>query len=342
MKRVSTLLVVLVLLTGLVPAQDKFKVLATRGTVTLDGGKKLSVGQKLKLSDKISVSKGGYASLAHVNGRTVEVRKEGTIKVSDLDKAVSKKTGSVSGKFATYVVGELTEVKEPITFTDNRRSNMRTTGSVERATGDDVNLADSVLRWVGGPGELQALAVVESQQIGSGEVFSVIMPRHTRLLTDTVQFTWHRSAKIPRYKLVITDREDKLVATRETTDTTVTITMSSIGMQNNALYYWHVEKSDDKNERTAEYSLWMLGGSDRATASELIAGVKEDMEDASSAIGALVLAAAYEDQGLNYDAYRCYRDAMAAAPEIQNYKRLYAEFLLRQSLNLDAYLAYNK
>lgn len=342
MNRVSTFLVVLVLLTAIGTAQDKFKVLATRGSVTLDGGKKLSVGQKLKLSDKITVAKGGYASLAHVNGRTVEVRKEGTIKISELDKAVSKKTGSVSGKFATYVVGELTEVKEPITFTDNRRSNMRTTGSVERAAGDEVNLADSVLRWVGGPGELQALAAVESNQIGTGEVFSVIMPRHTRLITDTVQFTWHRSAKISRYKLVVTDRDDKVIATRETTDTTLTITMSSIGMQNNALYYWHVEKSDNADERTAEYALWMLGGADRTAATELITGVNEDMEDASSAIGALVLAAAYEDQGLNYDAYRCYIDAMAAAPEIQNYKRLYAEFLLRQSLNLDAYLAYNK
>ena len=107
MNRVSTFLVVLVLLTAIGTAQDKFKVLATRGSVTLDGGKKLSVGQKLKLSDKITVAKGGFASLAHVNGRTVEVRKEGTIKISELDKAVSKKTGSVSGKFATYVVGEL-------------------------------------------------------------------------------------------------------------------------------------------------------------------------------------------------------------------------------------------
>ncbi|MBK7033508.1 MAG: hypothetical protein IPH49_09620 [Ignavibacteria bacterium] len=342
MNRVSTFLVVLVLLTALGTAQDKFKVLATRGSVTLDGGKKLSVGQKLKLSDKITVAKGGYASLAHVNGRTVEVRKEGTIKISELDKAVSKKTGSVSGKFATYVVGELTEVKEPITFTDNRRSNMRTTGSVERATGDEVSLADSVLRWVEVRENCKHLPPWNQIRSGRARCSVVIMPRHTRLLTDTVQFTWHRSAKIPRYKLVVTDRDDKVIVTRETTDTTLTITMSSIGMQNNALYYWHVEKSDNADERTAEYALWMLGGSDRTVATELIASVNEDMEDASSAIGALVLAAAYEDQGLNYDAYRCYRDAMAAAPEIQNYKRLYAEFLLRQSLNLDAYLAYNK
>ncbi|MCX6141530.1 MAG: hypothetical protein NTX15_12045 [Candidatus Kapabacteria bacterium] len=340
MTRYSTLFIVFMFAASITMAQDKFKVLAVRGNITLDGGKKLAVGQNLKLTDKITVAKGSYASLAHINGRTVEVRKEGQIKISDLDKAASQKTGSVSGKFATYVVGELTEVSEPIAFKDGRRANMRTTGSVERAAGDEVNIADSVLRWVGGPGELQALAAVESSQIGSGEVFTVIMPRHTRLLNDSVTFLWHRSQKISRYKLVIVDRENSVVGTRETTDTTLALSMQGIGIKKGTLYYWHVEQSDDASERTPEYALWMVDGQDRATAEELVGSVMSESGDQGAAITSLVLAAAYEDQGLFYNAYVSYIDAMKNAPDVQNYKRIYAEFLIRQSLNLEAYLAY--
>ncbi|MBC8125413.1 MAG: hypothetical protein H7X70_06730 [Candidatus Kapabacteria bacterium] len=341
MKHSTVLLFVLLAFATPILAQEKFKVLAVRGSVTLDGSRKISVGQKLKLSEKIVVAKGGYASLAHLNGRTVEVRKEGTVKVSDLDKAVSKSTGSVSGKFASYVVGELTEVSEPIAFKDSRRSKMRTTGSVERAAGDEVNVADSILRMVGAPGELQALAAIESSQIGSGETFTIVMPRHTRLLNDTVQFMWHRSNKIARYKVVITDRDDKVVAARETTDTALTLVMKDVSVASGGLYYWHVEKSDDASERTQEYGLWLLNGQDKQTAVDLIVAVRGDMEEQSSAIGALVLATAYEDQGLFYDAYRSYLLAMKEAPDVQSYKRLYTEFLLRQSLNLEAYIAYN-
>lgn len=340
MTRYHTLSLVLMFAACVAVAQDKFKVLAVRGSITLDGGKKLAVGQKLKLSDKFTVAKGSYTSLAHVNGRTVEVRKEGLIKVSDLDKAASAKTGSVSGKFATYVVGELTEVSEPIAFKDGRRANMRTTGSVERAAGDEVNIGDSVLRWVGGPGELQALAAVESSQIGSGEVFTVIMPRHTRLLTDSVSFLWHRSQKIARYKLVIVDRDNNVVGTRETTDTSLSLSMQGIGIKRGSLYYWHVEQSDDASERTPEYALWMVDGRDRTTAEELISSVMSESGDQGAAITSLVLAAAYEDQGLFYNAYLSYLDAMKSAPDVQNYKRVYAQFLIRQSLNLEAYLAY--
>jgi len=339
----STFLVVLIILLSAsqkLTSQEVFKVLAVRGSVTVIGGKGLAVGQKLKASDKLNVGKGAYASLAHVNGRTVEIRKEGAIKVSDLDKAASKKTGSVSGKFAKYVVGELTEVSEPIAFKDSKRGNMRTTGSVERAAGDEVNLADSVLRWVGGPGELQALAAVESGRISNGSVFSVVMPRHTRLLRDTVEFFWHRSPEFARYKLVITDRNAKVVFAKETADTLLQVSLAAAGVTRGSVYTWHVEKSGNQSERTGEYVLWMLDGADRSQAEAMLTEIRDDVEDQSSSIGLLIVAAACEDQGLMYDAFACYRKAVADAPDIQNYKRLYAEFLIRQSLNLEAYLAY--
>jgi hypothetical protein len=334
------ILIVLVLTTSTAMwAQDPFKVLAVRGTVTV-GGKGLAIGQRLKSSDRITVARGGYASLAHTNGRTVELRKEGTVKVSDLATAATQRSGSVSGKFASYVVGELTEVKEPIAFTDKRRANMRTTGSVERAAGDEVDAVDSMLAWVGGPGELRGLAVAESRGIERGESVGIIMPRHTRLLADTVTFLWHPFGGGGRYAVVITDREDRVVLRREVADTTLVLALRSAGVTENALFAWHVERADDAAKRSADQSLWLLGGADRDEALRLIDGVRSEIDPEAVAIGALILAQVYEDRGLMYDAWRSYQAAVTAAPDVQAYKRMFAEFLLRQNCNLEAFVAY--
>lgn len=322
-------------------AQQRFKVLAVRGNVTGNSGK-LSVGSKLNANDKLTISKGAYVSLAHTNGRTVELKKDGAFKVSDLDKAASKKSGSVSGKFASYVYNELTEVKEPIAFSDTRKTNMRTTGSVERAAGDEVNVWDSIAAHVGGPGELQALAFLSNNSVNSGDNFAVIMPRSTRLLSDSVTFLWHRTPKASRYRVVISDRTDKVVFNKELSDTTLVVNVKNAGIAEGELYYWHVEDASDPSFASDAYGLFKLNGQDRRTTEETIRSVKEDFDDEDAAINHLILASAYEDQGLVYDAYCCYGKAVDGAPGIQNYKRLYAEFLKRHALNMEAYQAYNK
>lgn len=322
-----------------VQAQVKFKVLAARGSVTI-GSNKATVGQKLQLSDKITVGKGGYASLAHTNGKTLELKKDGAYKIADLDKKATAKSGSTSSKFASYVVKELTEVDEPISFSENKRTNMRTTGSVERAAGNDVSVWDSVLVMVGGPGELQGLAFMDNKSIQSGEHFTAVMPRSTRLLSDTVQFIWYKSPKVQTYKMVITNRDNAVVKTYQTADTTVTFQLTSIGVERGELYYWHVENATDPSYATEEYAMYLLDGSERMGSENTVHEATENLEDNQDAVGLLVVATACEDQGLNYDAYQAYHKAVTAAPGIQTYKRLYAEFLKRQGLNLEAYNAY--
>ncbi len=321
-------------------AQTKFKVLAVRGSVTIGKSAQALLGQQLKTGENIVVGKNGYISLAHTNGRTVEIKKAGTFTVAELDKAATKRSKSSTDKFAAYVMSELTEVKEPVSFSDAKRSNMRTTGSVDRAAGDDVSVWDSVLTMVGGPGELQALAVVQSNAVSNGSVFSVIMPRHTRLLADTVRFEWHRSPKAGSYKLVVTDREDKAVHTTTVSDTFYTASVATMGLKEGQLYYWHVESAADASYRTDEYALYRLSGEERTSSLAMVNEVKADYDADDAAIGQLILGAAFEDMGLYYDARIAYLNAVTMAPDVQNYKRLYADFLRRQGLNMEAYTAY--
>lgn len=334
------LLVFFALVSVAVSAQDKFKVLAIRGSVT-NGSKNLSVGAKLKPSDRIVIGRGGYASLAHINGRTVELKKEGSFKISDLDKQATKKTGAVSGKFATYVYNELTEVEEPLAFKDTHRSNMKRTGSVERALGDEVNVWDSIAAasGVGGPGELQALGMVGSLSMANGTAFVAIMPRHSRLYSDTVTFQWHRSPKVQDYRIVVLDKDDRVVVTRETRDTVMTVNVREAGLKAGQTYQWYVENVAEKSYRTDPYLLWLVEGAEGATIRDVLTEIDNDF-DADDAVACLVRATACEDLGLVYDAWRSYRRAIELASDVKNYKRLYAEFLNRHGLVADAWEVY--
>lgn len=334
-------MVLLLSLIGLSTAQGqtRFKVLAVRGQVKADT-RSVSVGQHLKASEKLTLPANSYISLAHNNGRTVELRKAGSYKLADLDKAAQKKSGSATGKYATYVLNELTEVQEPVSFTSTRRSNMKTTGSVDRVEGDEVNLVDSVLTVVGGPGELQALAMVQDQAITSGSMFSVIMPRHTRLLTDTLMFTWHRAPSVRSYRVVVMDATNRITFSKETSDTSLAMQTTAMGMADGTVYYWHVENANDAAYRTGEYCLYRVAGTERDEVNDMVAAIREDLESDESAIGKIVLASAFDEMGLHYEAYKTFADAVFVAPDVQNYKRLFAEFLKREGLNVEAYEVY--
>ena len=339
-RRASTALVVLMVAVVTLSAQPRFKVLALRGSVSVKGQKSLKIGQQLSLKDQLKLGKDGYISLAHKNGGTVELRKAGKYKVKDLDAKASKQTGSSTSKFASYVVSQLTEVEDPIEFSDARRTKMRTTGSVERAAGDEVHLWDSVLAVVGGPGELQALAGKETQAVASGEKLGVITPTHTRLLGDSVAFIWHRSPKAAEYKVVVVDRNNSITASLKSSDTVIIASVDDLKLESGQVYYWHLEDARDPSMISDQFALYRLVGEERRSAEELVRSVQADYDTEQEAVGKLILAAAFEEMGLYYDAFVAYRGAIQIAPDVKNYKRMYADFLKRQGMNMDAYAAY--
>jgi hypothetical protein len=217
---------------------------------------------------------------------------------------------------------------------------MSRTGAVDRAAGDEVHFWDSVLAVVGGPGELQALAVTQNTRMQSGDLFSAIMPRHSRLLADTVAFVWHATPKANGYRVVVLDRADKVVYSQQVTDTTLTSTTGAMKLAAGQLYYWHVESASDAGYRTVEYALFVLSGNERTSTEATLSELRSDLDPDDAAIGQLILASAFEEMGLTYDAHRAYASAISMAPDVQNYKFMFAEFLRRQGLNMEAYAAY--
>jgi len=339
--RASILLVCTILCASLSAfAESSFKVIAVRGSVSSSRGSTLVIGTTLALSDKITLGSGGYVGLVHSNGRTLEIRKSGAYAMRDLDKAATKKSGSVNSKFASYVVNELTQTKDPIAFQDKHRANMRVTGAVERAAGDEVSALDTVANAVGGFGEAQRLAVVAYNSVSSGSMIMVVMPRSTRLTSDTVRFSWHRSPTRMEYTLRLYDRASKPVFERTVNDTSVVLDLRQCGVVPGQLQYWRVESASDPGLHSEEYGLYRLTGAELFATESVLTEVRLDVVDPEASVSKLILAAACEDQGLIYDAYCLFDSVIKEEPSVKNYKRMFAEFLQRQGLHAEAYEVY--
>ncbi len=109
-------------------AQDyAFRVLGSKGNNQVDN-KPLRTGSKINKDQTVKISDGSYLGLAHSTGKTLEISKAGTYKVSDLEKEVSQGNTDLVGKYAAFIAEELTSDDSK-----NNRFNAKVrTGSVTR------------------------------------------------------------------------------------------------------------------------------------------------------------------------------------------------------------------
>jgi hypothetical protein len=126
MKIFKLVLIALLAVTSLEgSAQDyTFRVLVNKGKNEVKAGEAwqaIKVGSSLKSADEVKVSENAYIGLAHVSGKTLELKQPGKYKVADLAARVSG-TSSVLNKYTDFVLSANTE----------RKNNQVATGAVDR------------------------------------------------------------------------------------------------------------------------------------------------------------------------------------------------------------------
>ncbi|MBT1687550.1 hypothetical protein [Dawidia soli] len=108
-------------------AQDyTFRVLVNKGKNEVKAGENwqlIKVGSNLKSADEVKVSENAYIGLAHVSGKTLELKQPGKYKVADLAARVSGNT-SVLNKYTDFVLSANKE----------RKNNLAATGAVTRGS----------------------------------------------------------------------------------------------------------------------------------------------------------------------------------------------------------------
>jgi len=301
------MLIALLFTAGSVFAQTyTFRVLANKGENKL---KKANTGQTLALKtgatldagDALIAQEGAYIGLMHKSGKTIEVRKGGTISVAELEKKVTTGSTSVASRYAAFVNEKMNEEE-----TGSYKRNMNATGAISRGTSGSI-----VLMLDGeSPEFLGNEAVIRWHPIVDAN--NKVMPNVT-------------------YTVKIKNIFDVVIFSTNTDKTSVVMDFRKEGLANDeGLYIIEVSKSDDP-----EYSSAPIGLRKKQDAGEIVADFKNLQSEIGedSPLTKLILASFFEEKGLLLDALTKYEEAIKMAPEITDFQELYKNFLITNGLS---------
>jgi len=292
-------------------AQDyTFKVVSKKGSAVVNG-EELKIGSKIQGGAKIVVGDGALLNIAHNNGKSVNISKPGSYSVDDLAKGCSSQANSLTSKYADFVLKELTSG-------DNGgvgAKNMKKPGSVTRAvTGADVSPLDIMS------------AEVKSKSIPGQPITLRCFVNDGEKVLEKLD-----ESEIKSYTFVISDFGGKVRETIETKEPSVTIDINSEkyqGLMGNAIKYY-VYANNDPKKASVEYVIEVMTPAKSASIREDVAMLSED----NSALGKLILARYFEDQGLYANAMYAYEEAVKMSEEDEQYKSMYQAFLDRNYLS---------
>lgn len=277
---------------------NAYSVLASYGKVLIQGsdGKMspLETGAELLSSDILKVAQDAYIGLIGKNGNTLELNKEGTYKVSDLTGGRGA-SSDITQKYAALVLNNMGNASD-----QSYMYNMSVTGALERSTTSNI---------------LQAF-----------------MPRTTNLLENNVSFSWFTFKDTDEYIFTLSDRYAKKVLQQVVRDTILALDISKFNLVDENCYYWSVSSKSNPKIKSEEYCIYKLSKNSLAAIRDTLTVLKKDFGSSNTALNSLILASFYEKNNLLNEAMVSYKDAIKKAPQVDEYKKSYALFLIRIGL----------
>lgn len=283
--------------------EEMFKVLASKGTnkVLVSGAseaKPLFIGKKLFKGDKIILSEGCYLGLAHKSGKTIELKKSGTFEIAKLATEVLSQNATLGKKYVDYVVKEMTAQDEDMA--KNRHKYMAVTGSVERG--------------------LESIKLIAPS--ASIKHFVITQPTTIR---------WNKLSDVATYNVKISNLFDEHVHAFETSDTVITLDLASINKMNDQVHILKISSKSNAEIKSTDLALNYIGGEKGSKIKKDIADLKKEMNE-ENALNKLVLASLFEENKMLLDAMEAYMQAIKLQPDVEDYKVLYGQFLMRTGI----------
>lgn len=298
----SITIILLIFLTNTIADKGYvFRVLANKGVNKIKTStgdiKALKTGSKLNAGDAIIASNGAYIGLMHKSGRTIEIRKAGTFKVSDLEKKIST-TSSIASRYAQFIMSKMNQKDENISK-KNYRKNLKSTGAVERAT--NSNSIKVML-----PGSI------------------------SNILNPNVIIRW--AGEETNYIVSVKNIFDDEIFSTETTDTSIKINFDDANLVNETVITFEVKSKDNDEIKSSIYGIKRISADNAKTINENLEMLKAEISDDSS-LNKLIYASFFEENNLLLDALTKYEEAIALSPDVEDFEIMYKKFLINNGLS---------
>lgn len=281
-----------------------FRVLASKGANQVKKGQSgetvpLKTGATLMSGDELIAASGAYIGLMHKTGRTIEVRNPGVTKITDLETKLANTKSSVANKYAKFVMNKMNEGDNDLS--SNYRKNMKATGAVERAT--------------------------------SSASLKVLLPSSVDVLNTEAIIRWEGTEEVldASYIVSIKNIFDEEIFNAETTKTSLNINFNDENLANERLVILNVQVKDNEDIKSGDYGIKRMSSDDAASINENLQALKSEISD-DSPLNNLIFASFYEENNLILDAMTQYEKAVLASPDVEDFKTLYDDFLVKNGL----------
>jgi hypothetical protein len=278
-------------------AQDYvFKVLVNKGNNVVKAGKDwqpIKTGSTLKSSDEVKLVDNSYLGLIHSTGKPLEIKLPGTYKVTDLSAKVGP-GATVLNKYTDFILSS--------NSAEAKKNRLSATGAVHRG----------------------------------GNTTKIFLPKSEFAVfyEDSVVLDWEKeeSAAPVTYVVVLKSMFGDELFKTETSKETVALHLADPSFINEDNIIIEVYPKGQENKTPdPPYMVKRVSTADRARIQPLLSELA-GQSDQNSALSKLSLAGFYEQNKLIIDAGSAYLEAIQLAPDVQEYKDYYKEFLIRNNI----------
>lgn len=286
---------------GISQAQYTFRVLASSGQSKVAGGKALRTGASLTTANKITVSPRSYLSLVHKSGGTVQISKAGTYSVASLAQKLAQAKASVSKRYATYIISELTKGNKE-NINKNRYKYMNVTGSVER---------------------------------GDPKGIKVFMAPSNNYFNPKVKITWEAVDKAKEYEIVIADLFGDVIHTTKVSSNHIVIDFSKYKTEDQRFVIkvsTKVPRGNAVEMKDCSREVGQIEKDKSEAFEKAYADFKKGITGKMNAADKLSEAFMMEDYNLFIDALNSFKAAVKMSGNDEAYVTAYRQFLIRNNI----------
>jgi len=304
MKRIIVFLAIsIVLISHKGFTQDyAFRVLANKGLNKVKtGGSKwavLKTGSRLNEGDKLKLSKDSYLGLVHASGQTLELKQAGSYDVKVLSDQLGTTTKSIVSKYADFVISKMA----PEEIEKNRKKYASVTGSGERGLYDtDIHL---------------------------------YLPKTLALLNNRAIISWDFKDKNEIFLVIIKNIFGEEILVEEASKTSFIINYENDNIKNgsiNNIITIEVSLKSNASVISQEVAIRLINSVDEQEIRSRLTSLKSNLGKPSS-LNNLILAEFYEENGFMLDAITSYEEALLLSPDVEYFREVYDEFLIRNEL----------
>ncbi|MDN5203543.1 hypothetical protein QQ008_19300 [Fulvivirgaceae bacterium BMA10] len=306
MKAVSVFLMVSILSVAHLKAQDyEFRVLANKGENMVKKEHRnidwepIKTGTKLRKGSVIRIEKDAYIGLVHHTGRTYEIVEPGNYTVDRLSTALQTSHNGISAKYANYVLSKFSDNTADVQ--GNFKKYQSATGAVKRALGNVATL-------------------------------NVLIPTTSEIYNSEILIRWNEIAvDDPVYIINFKNKYSEPITSIETKESAYILNMDDHKFVHEELVIVDIQLKGDGRIRSGEYGVKRLTGEKELSVRKGLRELKGDITK-RNAMSELLLASFYEDNHLLADALTHYESAITMAPQVDEFKMIYEQFIKRTGL----------